>query len=512
MEHIVFLTGRLAEPALRRVLAHLGTEVGMEAGAAIAASRSEPAAFTWEVREMGVQVAALMTADLIQRRLCAPVATAFDGTAPMRADRVIVPGRCRGDMQALTSHYGIPVQRGPEELKDLPSHFQRGGQPLSLDHYEVAIFAEIVDAPRLSVDALIDRAHSLRADGADVIDLGGLPATPFPHLEDSVRALKAEGFAVSVDSMSADELLRGGQAGADYLLSLAPDMLWIAHEVPSIPVLIPSTPQDEASLWQAIETMAATGKPFLADAILDPIPFGFLASLVRYHRLRERFANVPIMLGVGNLTELTEADTSGINALLLGIAAELRASAILTTQVSPHARRAVREADWSRRIMHAAMTQQTLPKGLSGALMTVHAKRPFPDTPAEIEAIAAQVRDPNFRIQVSAEGLHVYNRDGLRVARDPFELWPQLRLEGDASHAFYMGVELAKAQTAWELGKRYVQDQLLDWGCAVERAAPDLQAWCAPGTTMPQRSADAAADSQANAVAKRSPPDDASPY
>ena len=197
------------------------------------------------------------------------------------------------------------------------------------------------------------------------------------------------------------------------------------------------------------------------------------------------------MLGVGNLTELTEADTSGINAVLLGIATELQASAILTTQVSGHARRAVREADWARRIMHAAASRQVLPKGLSPALMTVHDKHPFPDTPDEIAATAAQVRDPNFRVQVAATGLHVYNRDGLRVAQDPFALWPQLGLDNDAAHAFYMGVELARAQVAWQLGKRYVQDQPLDWGCAVERPADDLLAQCAPGSTLTPKKQDA---------------------
>jgi hypothetical protein len=138
--------------------------------------------------------------------------------------------------------------------------------------------------------------------------------------------------------------------------------------------------------------------------------------------------------------------------------------------------------------MHAAARQQALPKGLNDALMTVHAKHPFPDTPDEIAAVAAQVRDPNFRVQVSPLGLHVYNRDGQRLAQDAFELWPQLGLDGDAAHAFYMGVELARAQIAWQLGKRYVQDQPLDWGCAVERADEKLDAWCAPGTTMTKKS------------------------
>ena len=457
MEHIVFLTGRLAEAALARVLG------GIDA-----------APFSWEVREIGLQVAALMTADMIQRRVPAPV----------QADRIIVPGRCRGDLEGLTRHYGIPVERGPEELKDLPRHFNRTARPIDLTEYEVAIFAEIVDAPQLGVAQIVERARTLAADGADVIDLGCLPATRFDHLAESVQALKAAGFKVSVDSIDPEELLRGARAGADYLLSLNLDSLWVADETDAVPVLIPRTPADEASLFEAVEQMQRRGRPFLADAILDPIPFGLTASIVRYHRLRERFPDAPIMMGVGNLTELTEADTSGINALLFGIAAELNVAAVLTTQVSAHARRAVREADWARRIMHAAARQQTLPKGISDALMTVHAKHPFPDTPQEIEQVAAQVRDPNFRVQVSARGLHVYNRDGLRTGEGAFELWPQLNLENDASHAFYMGVELAHAEIAWRLGKRYVQDQPLDWGCAVATGATDLKAWCAPGSTM----------------------------
>lgn len=456
MDHILFLTGRLAQPQLEKVLGSI-----------------EDAPFTWEVREIGLQVAALMTAEMIRRRVAAPV----------QANRIVVPGRCRGDLDALTAHYGIPVQRGPEELKDLPRFFDRAARPVDLSEYEVAIFAEIVDAPRLSVEQIVARGRALKRDGADVIDLGGLPETPFPQLEDAVRALKAEGLAVSVDSMDPQELLRGGRAGADYLLSLHEGTLWIADEVAATPVLIPRVPHDEASLFAAVEALQARGRAFLADPILDPIPFGLTASIVRYHRLRERFPEAPIMMGIGNLTELTEADTSGINALLFGLAAELNVAAVLTTQVSAHARRAVREADWARRIMHAAARQRSLPKGLSDALMTVHAKHPFPDSPEEIAATAAQVRDPNFRVQVSEAGVHVYNRDGLRTGQGAFELWPQLHLENDASHAFYMGVELAHAELAWRLGKRYVQDQPLDWGCADERDAEDLNAWCAPGTT-----------------------------
>lgn len=271
MEHIVFLTGRLAQASLTRVLA------GIEA-----------APFTWEVREIGLQVAALMTADLIRRRVAAPVLSEGEGEK-RRADRIIVPGRCRGDVEALSLHYGVPVERGPQELKDLPRHFNRAAQRIDLNEYQVAIFAEIVDAPRLSVAQIIERAQRLAADGANVIDLGCLPETRFDHLAESVQALKAAGFQVSVDSSDSQELLRGGKAGADYLLSLTLDSLWIADEVAATPVLIPRVPADEESLYEAVVQMQRRGRAFLADSILDPIPFGLTASIVRYHRLRARF-------------------------------------------------------------------------------------------------------------------------------------------------------------------------------------------------------------------------------
>ena len=175
MEHIVFLTGRLAQPGLERVL-H-----GMGAG-------TTEAPFTWEVREIGLQVAALMTAEMIRRRVPAPV------VAPRRADRIIVPGRCRGDVVGLSAHYGIPVERGPEELKDLPRHFKQAARPVDLTEVRTRIFAEIVDAPRLSVDQLLARATDLRGEGADVIDLGCLPETPFAHLDGSVRAHEGSGI------------------------------------------------------------------------------------------------------------------------------------------------------------------------------------------------------------------------------------------------------------------------------------------------------------------------------
>lgn len=435
---LLFLTGKLAEKSLHKVLA------GMSAD------------FKYRVTQIGVSVAALMTPELIARRL----ANAGD------ADRIFVPGLCRGDLKPLTEKYGIPVERGPEDLKDLPQFFGRGGKEPDLSKYDVQIFAEIVDAPELTIEDIIAHAGYYRNQGADVIDLGCLPNMPFPHLADAIQALKSAGFQVSVDSMNSDDLLLAGKSGADYLLSLTEKMLWIADEIASTPILIPSKPGNLPSLYHAIDAMQKRGRAFIADAILDPIPFGLTESIVRYQKLRKRYPDIQIMMGIGNLTELTDADTTGINAILFGIVSELKLNAVLATSVSPHAINAVKEADLARRMMFAACEDRRLPRDYSDGLLGLHDRRPFTYTPEEIAEIAAQIKDPSFRIQVSEAGMHIYNRDGLFQETDPFKLYPHLKVDDDASHAFYLGVELAKAQIAWQLKKRYSQDEELQWGCS----------------------------------------------
>ena len=441
-EQILFLTGKLAEKRLHRILESM-----------------QPTDFSCEVENIGVNVAALMTAKMIKRRL-----TMLD-----TPDRVIVPGLCLGDLSAISEYFKVPFIRGPIDLKDMPVFFGHDCKVPDLSQHNVLIFAEIVDAPNITVEDIVTRARKYQRDGADVIDVGCLPDTPFPHLEESVEALHESGFKVSVDSLEGNDLLRGGQAGADYLLSLSESTLWIADEVESVPILIPDKHGDMDSMYRVIEKFAERGRPFYADCILDPIHFGFTESLVRYRDLRQQCPDVEIMMGIGNLTELTEADTTGINAILFGIISELGLNAILATEVSPHARAAVREADFARRMMYAAKQEGSFPKGLDGSLLTTHARQPFPYSAEEIEELASEIKDPSYRVQVSEEGIHVYNRDGIINAKNPFEIFSELDLiQEDAPHAFYMGVELARAQIAWQLGKRYMQDEELEWGVATE--------------------------------------------
>ncbi len=457
-EHILFLTGKLAEKQLHQILEKMQPE------------------FTYTVHQLGIKVAALMTTDMICRRL----------KETYQADRMILPGRCRGDLDKVIQQFGLPVERGPDELKDLPLFFGKEAHKPDLSEYRVKIFAEIVDAPNVSVDEVVERAYYYRRHGADVIDIGCLPGTPFPHMEAIIRALKQEGFTVSIDSLEADDLLRGGKAGADFMLSLHEGTLWVADEVETTPILIPEIHEDLASLDRAIEAMQAKNRPFLVDPILDPLHYGFTQSVVRYHQVRQKYPDIEIMMGVGNITELTHADTVGMNALLLGICSELEINAILATEVSKHACRAVKEADLARRIMHAAKQNNMLPKHIDSGLMALHETAPFPYTLDEIKELAGEITDPSYRIQTSTEGLHIFNRDGFHSATDPFDLYPKLGVENDGGHAFYLGVELARAEIAWQLGKRFNQDEALSWGCATDLSEPtvDLHSFKPAGTTL----------------------------
>ena len=444
-ESILFLTGHLAQARLEAVLA------GMDG------------AFDWKVLDIGVKVAALMTEEIIMRRLPNPV----------EADQVMLPGRCRADLERLSSRFGVPFLRGPDELKDIPTYFGRARKASDMTKYDIQIFAEIVDASALSVDSILKRASDYIQKGANVIDLGGLPDTPFPYLEEGIRTLKQQGYKTSVDSANPEELLRGGKAGADYLLSLNEDTLHIADEVASIPVLIPKEHGDMASLYRAMDALDKKSRKYLVDPVLDPINFGFMESLERYAQVRRERPDAEMLMGTGNLTELTDADTTGITAVLLGIASELHIRNVLVVQVSPQTRRTVEEHDLARRIMFASRAEHELPKDYADGLLCLHARRPFPQSSDEIAESAREVRDKNFRIEIAEDGIHIYNRDGHHIAQDAFDLYPKLGVDQDGAHAFYLGAELARAEIAWRLAKRYAQDEPLDWGVAADAPADD---------------------------------------
>jgi len=435
---VLFVTGRLAEPALRRTLAELAPP------------------FAYDVAVLKITVAALMTTPWIARFLAVP-----EGT-----ELVVIPGLCEGDVGTIAEKVGVRTVKGPKDLREIPEMFGKRAAAPDYGAWDIEIVAEINNAPRLARERLRAEAEYFRASGADVIDVGCTPGLPFPELGDAVRELVAAGMAVSVDSFDAAEIRTAVEAGARLVLSVNGSNIDVARELAGTGtrvVVIPDFGGGLDTLDASVERLEGWGVPYLLDPVVEPIGFGFMASLERYADARRRYPGAPMLMGIGNITELTAADSTGVNAVLIGICQELGVTAVLTTEVIPWARGAVREVDVARRLMRYAVANKVVPKRVDDRLVTVKDPKVLRYTEDELRALQAQITDPNFRIFADGETITVLNDELFVRGTDIQEIFDRLGV-AEGTHAFYLGRELMKAKTALTLGKTYRQEGALQWG------------------------------------------------
>ena len=435
---VLFVTGRLAEPALRRVLEEMHPP------------------FESQVAVLKITVAALMTTPWIARFLEVPPGT----------ELVLIPGLCEGETSLLSDRFGVRVEKGPKDLREIPRYFGQAAAALDYGAYTVEILAEINNAPRLSREEVRAAAEYFRSSGADVIDIGCTPGLPFPSLGAVVSELRGAGIRVSVDSFDEGEIRTAVEAGAELVLSVNGSNLAVARELAgggARVVVIPDSGEGLESLDRSIQALEGWGVSYLIDPVIEPIGFGFMASLERYAEVHRRYPAVGQLMGVGNITELTSADSTGVNALLLAICEEIGVRAVLTTEVIPWARGAVREIDVARRLMHHAVRHRTLPKGVDDRLLTVKDPLILEYSEAELRQLHAAVKDANFRIFADRSTITVFNDQVFVRGTDIQEIFTQLGVD-EATHAFYLGRELMKARLAITLGKTYRQEGALAWG------------------------------------------------
>ena len=360
----------------------------------------------------------------------------------------------------------MPVEKGPKDLREIPEYFGKAAAASDYGPYAIEILAEINNAPKLAPADFRAAADYYTASGADIIDVGCTPGLPFPGLGEAVRGLRAGGMRVSVDSFDPAEIRTAVEAGAEMVLSVNGSNLDVAREVAGSGariVVIPDFGEGLDTLERSVESLERWNVPYLIDPVVEPIGFGFMASLERYAEVHRRYPEVSKLMGIGNITELTSADTTGVNALLIAICEETGVRAVLTTEVIPWARGAVREIDIARRLMHHAVTHRTLPKGVDDRLLTIKDRRLLEYGKEESRRLHAAVKDPNFRIFADREAITVFNDRLFVRGTDVQEIFQQLNVD-DPTHAFYLGRELMKAKLAVTLRKTYRQEGSLDWG------------------------------------------------
>ncbi len=453
-ERVLLLTGRLAEAVVRQ------TAQQVQARALI----------DFEVHVLPITVAALMHTTWVERKL--------DWQPEWRFDRVLLPGYCQGELAALSARYGVPFERGPKDILDLPEFCGLGKRkPANLERYDIEILAEINHAPRLGLEAILRMAEHYRRSGADLIDVGCIPGERWEGVAAAVTALQREGFRVSIDSFDRSEVTQAVEAGAELVLSANETNLNWAVDLPVEFVVIPDESRSLDSLQPVIDAFQSAGRRFRIDPILDPMGVGLAASIERYALARRRWPEIPVLMGIGNVTELAEADSAGASLLLAGICGELGVTSVLTTEVANWCRSAVREFDIARRVIRFAVENGTIAKHIDSSLVQLRDSKLREFGEAPLAALAAQLKDPNYRIFAEQGQVHVMNRDGHWRGDDAFAVFDQMAAKNhnlSASHAFYLGYEMAKAVTALTLGKQYQQDEALNWGLLTRSEASAL--------------------------------------
>ncbi len=450
-DSIHFVTGKLAEPAVRECVAKLAHEIG----------------FSYTIEVLPITVAALMTPKWLLRHVHIP-----DGTT-----RMIVPGYLTEGLADIQAELSCTGECGPKDIRDLPLHF--GKQPVRGDDYgkySIEILAEINDVPRLSMESLLQNAKKLVDEGANCIDLGCQPGQRWSDVAKAVLRLRELGIRCSIDTFDPWEAAEAVRAGAELVLSVNESNRNASVDWGVEVVVVPDSTDERTYLSSLEETIAFLDKqrvPFRIDPILEPIGFGFAASLNRYQAVRKHFPDVPMMMGIGNLTELTDCDSAGINFLLLAICEEWQIHSVLTTQVISWAQTSVRECDLARRMVAYAIRNGIPPKRLDPKLVMLRDPRVHTFSETTIAQLAASIKDNNYRILIDGARIHLVAA-GIHIqGTDPFMMIDELMKRPqssnvDANHAFYLGFELSKAATALTLGKQYEQDTALQWGMLTE--------------------------------------------
>jgi dihydropteroate synthase-like protein len=515
---VLLITGALAEDTVKRYAQQSNTNT--------------------KTLELKIPVAALLTPETIAEGLKDVDLKGFDV--------ILVPGLVRGDTSVITKAFGVQTFKGPRYAADLPTVLDSLGQvelstvvpacdlmreklqkkalqeiekteqnredllknPDSMmirnlavgKGFPMRVLAEIVDAPLMKKETIQRLAKHFVQAGADIIDVGMVAGESRPSDARRIVGLVKQvvDVPVSIDTLDPAEIREAVLAGADLVLSAdAGNIEEIAHFVSkTVVVFIPTNqcqgyfPKKAEDRVKFLEEIIQQAKKLgvtkcVADLILEPSDV--LESFIAFRQFANRNPNVPLFVGVSNVTELMDADSVGVNALLTRLSSEVGANILLATEKSDKAKGTVGEEVVAAKMMFLAKKRDSAPKDLGIDLLILKDKRvheePY-DKSMEVDVKVSWVSERSepavldiesmFKIAVDRieNALVAVHYDSLKMdepvniikgktAEGVYGKIIQLGLVSRLDHAAYLGSELAKAEVALRTGKEYIQDSPL---------------------------------------------------
>ncbi len=377
------------------------------------------------------------------------------------------------------------------------------------------LLGEIVDAPLKKKEKIFEKIEYLRRSGADIIDLGAVAGEEHGKFFKKIipQIHQKYGLPVSIDSLNPNEIIAAYQGGVDMILSICEfnykriiNHPSVRKEVPI--VLIPfsgksSIDQEKinspeyrlAQLMKLGNIMVKNGfeKLFLDPITNSPISPGLVPSIEALSLLNRSISKIPqnseggeiykrpqLFMGIGNVSELTDGESPGINTLLAMIAAECNVTGILTTEYSNKCRRNLKEVKKSLNLAFLAKNYQAPPINLGVDALFLKSKNSYPkrledsqkilDIDAEDEPA---IMDPKgyFKIFIEKKdelielsyyenetksdmaNITIRGKDAVLIYKKVIEMGLVSRLD----HAAYLGKELKKAELAVKYGIGYKQ-------------------------------------------------------
>jgi len=514
---VLAVTGLLAEDMVKRSASETGKEI--------------------DVVSLPITVAAFITPEYAANLLKRMDLHSYD--------MILMPGSVQGDVSSVEEATGIPTFKGTIHAADLAICFmddlnlskttpaselardmirtkaeaeieealtnwhevyvERGGLVIGSGEravpvgqgFPMPVIAEIVNAPQRKLDEIARLARYYEAEGARIIDVGMIAGKPVPEkigaIIDVLRA--SVDLPISMDTLDASEIKSAVKSEVDLVLSVdAGNVLEVYEELSEIPtVVLPSNMKKGilakdpvrrvADLVENIEKARRLGlNEVIADPVLEPaFQPGLMNSLTAYRLFREKDGQTPVLFGLGNVTELIDVDSVGVNGLLTALAYELGANILFTPEFSVKAKGSVRELSTASKMMFLAERRSILPKDLGVDLLVLKEKMWVEETPiksdeAEVYKASKDVHfTPDklgwFKIQLDRdakkiEAISYHHGDkkptAIVVGDEATEVYQTIvreKMVGKLEHAAYLGRELEKAEIALKLGRSYVQDE-----------------------------------------------------